>query len=286
MTRSVSLIVSTVGRTEELDRLFMSLLPQREYLNSIVLVDQNTDARLDIIVERYRSRLPIEHVRSELGLSRGRNVGLALAAGDLVCFPDDDCFYSADTLEKVTSLFQRNSDIDFISVSTEDPDIAGRGLVPCPKVRTGMSLKNIVGCSFTLFFRRRVTVGVGKFDEQMGVGANSPFGSCEEIDYLTRALNAGFLGVYVPSPIVFHSAKQLKYSYGEMRRQWKYGAGFAYYLFKNRRTLGWRICAGRLFGELANFAIALTKGRLFFLKGAYLGGIFAGFLRVQGTSNR
>ena len=47
--------------------------------------------------------------------------------------------------------------------------------------------------SFTIFLRRRVVERVGEFDETLGVGAGTPYGSCEESDYLIRAVKSWVL---------------------------------------------------------------------------------------------
>jgi glycosyltransferase involved in cell wall biosynthesis len=74
----------------ELDRFFLlSVINQCGNIRcEIIVVDQNADGRLDSIVETYRDRVEIEHIRSPVGLSRGRNLALRCERGSVVAFPD------------------------------------------------------------------------------------------------------------------------------------------------------------------------------------------------------
>src|SRR5882672_6242686 len=97
----ISLILSTVGRTEELAR-FLEHLDRQTYRSfELLIVDQNPEGILDSLVRQHRERFPLLHLRSEQGLSHARNVGLQHFSGDVVAFPDDDCWYGPDTLEKI-----------------------------------------------------------------------------------------------------------------------------------------------------------------------------------------
>src|ERR1700754_3487501 len=84
-----SLIVCTVDRSDQLERLFASLKVQRYTDFEVILVDQNLDDRLAGLVEGYSPSFTIRHIRSERGISRARNNGMAIATGSYICFPDD-----------------------------------------------------------------------------------------------------------------------------------------------------------------------------------------------------
>jgi hypothetical protein len=58
--------------------------------------------------------------------------------------------------------------------------------------------------SFTIFLRAPLVARVGRFDEQLGLGARSPWTSGEEIDYLVRAVDAGAQIEYDPNLTVTH----------------------------------------------------------------------------------
>ena len=91
----VSLVVSTVNRAEEIARLMDSLLGQEFKDFEILVVDQNSDDRIVPLLERYHSQLKISRIATpgRHGISSGRNDGWRQARGDVVVFPDDDCWY-------------------------------------------------------------------------------------------------------------------------------------------------------------------------------------------------
>src|SRR5262249_2604201 len=96
---TVSLVTCTLGdRKERLARLLQSLAPQGFRAFELIVVDQNPPGYIDEILQTCGAGLRIKHVRSAPGLSAARNVGLAQANGQIVGFPDDDCWYLPDTL--------------------------------------------------------------------------------------------------------------------------------------------------------------------------------------------
>jgi glycosyltransferase involved in cell wall biosynthesis len=102
----ISLLVATLGRVDELNRLLASLENQDAGFE-VLVVDQNPDDRLAPVLAAH-SRLAARHLRSERGLSRARNVGLRAAQGDLIAIPDDDCWYPAGLLARVEEWFRQN----------------------------------------------------------------------------------------------------------------------------------------------------------------------------------
>jgi glycosyltransferase involved in cell wall biosynthesis len=100
-----SLVTGTCGRDSELERLFTSLAAQTYKNFELILVDQNEDDRVRRLVDIWRNRFDVLHLHSPRGLSRARNLGLAHVSGSIVAFPDDDCWYAEDLLEKVVDRF-------------------------------------------------------------------------------------------------------------------------------------------------------------------------------------
>jgi len=199
----ISLIVATLGRVDELNRLLGSLEKQDSEFE-VLVVDQNPDDRLAPVLEAH-PRLAVRHLRSERGLSRARNVGLRAAQGELVAIPDDDCWYPAGLLGSVEEWFGRNPRFALLGavVRTAENQPSGprspAGACRCTKA-------NVWQCavSTALFLRRSVVDAVGDFDEEIGVGASSRYQSGEETDYILRALELGFEMWYEPVLTVHH----------------------------------------------------------------------------------
>ena len=183
------LVVATVGRTAELQRFLASLDAQTHRDSRVLVVDQNDDDRIVPLLGEGVVRL-----RSAAGLSRARNVALAELAADVVAFPDDDCVYPPDLLERVAARIEH-----------VDGVVGREPWWTTPAVTlTRDNLWNRA-ISFTIFLRRAVVERVGPFDERLGL----PSSSGEEIDYLIRALDTGARIDYDPGLIVEHPRKDL-----------------------------------------------------------------------------
>ena len=198
-----SLVLATVGRTAEVGHFLKTLDCQTYRDFQLIVVDQNPDDRLKALLEPYQNRFPIVHLRSALGLSRARNMALEHIAGDIVAFPDDDCAYSPDLLEQVAGFLTLHSEWNGLvgrAVDEQGRDSSGRWHHQAGPVNRFNVWRR--GTSYTIFLRRTVVVAVGAFDESLGVGARTPWGSGEDIDYLLRALEAGLY--YDPTVTVLH----------------------------------------------------------------------------------
>ena len=231
----ISLILCTYGRTEVVFD-FIEALRKQTYANfELIVVDQNLTDRLTEGIKAYSEFMSITHVHSLMGLSRSRNVGLSLATGDVLCFPDDDCVYPPDLLGNIHELFRDNPQIDFLLGKAIDPDtgevVAGKNinkpmLVTC---------KKFGGSSITLFINRKTEKAKSfYFDEDFGIGA--PFHSEEENDLIMRMLHAGKQGLYVPERnFVFHPKKDADYF--DIERASQRGYGFGALVGKHIRSL-------------------------------------------------
>jgi len=228
-----SLVLATVGRTDEPVR-FLASLDAQPYRNvELIVVDQNEDDRLASILAPYQGKFPLIHLHSVRGLSRARNVGLKYVTGDLITFPDDDCWYPAELLLQVATLCEEHPIVSgFTGRSTDGAGgTEGRWLDKC----TPVSKYNVwrTGISFGIFLRRHVVTAVGEFDETLGVGARTPWGSGEETDYLLRAIAAGFQLLYCPQLVLYHPIKVPMFNDEAIQRAREYSPGHGRVLRKN-----------------------------------------------------
>lgn len=233
---TISLVVSTLGRTAELDRLLDSLDRQIFKDFETIIVDQNTDNRVSLVTARHPS-LQIRHIRSGRGAAYGRNCGLALARGEIIATPDDDCWYPEDLLSAVWNWFAEHRDFSglFTSIRDESGQLQKqrrRGTVACE-----CDSKSIwhYGIEFNSFFRKPVIDSVGKFDERLGLGAATPFGSGEGGDYFLRALDLGFRLYFEPRFSVHHAF--MREPARELRQAYPYALGTGFVLRKHRYPL-------------------------------------------------
>ncbi|MFO1150492.1 MAG: glycosyltransferase family A protein [Alsobacter sp.] len=270
-----SLVVCSVGRTEELKRLFESLRGQSFRSFEVILVDQNDDDRLDDLVSRF-SDLTITHVHAARGLSHARNVGLDYTCGDIVAFPDDDCWYPPTLLAEVATLVRLRRGVDIVSGRTVDESGISSVSVFDSSAQP-VSRSNFLRCgnSNTLFFRRDALARIGPFDTKLGVGAPTIFGSGEEADVILRALSLGMAIEYRPDLLVHHAQVDEVVTTKTLNRAYSYGAGFGALLRKHR--FGWTYFLYRELRTTAGGLLALLRGDL--AKARYKGLWFAGVLK-------
>lgn len=203
---AVSLIVATVQRTIELDQLFASLAAQTFKDFEVIVVDQNTDDRLQPYLERAQARgLAVRHLKHHpANLSAARNVGIEAARGDWVGFPDDDCWYEKTLLERLRPRLLCAEPLSGAAVQWVEEGMPSK---PAPHLTWQRSrrFRDIPVASFQLFFHRRLFERIGGFDCRLGVGLF--FGAGEETDLVLRALRAGALLTYEPEAKVHHPLK-------------------------------------------------------------------------------
>jgi len=247
---SFDLVVATVGRTDELARFLESVAAQDYPAVRVLVVDQNGDERLD----RVLATSPGEIVRlhAPRGLSRARNVALARLEADVVAFPDDDCVYPSGLLRSVGERLAGDAALDGITgraIGFDDVSSASWRPDAARLDRDDLWNRAI---SFTIFLRRSLVESVGAFDEQLGLGAGTPWHSGEEIDYLVRALEGGARIEYDPAVVVRHDVRTDTPEIG--RRD---GASIGYILRKH--GYGPRLVGRMLMRPAGGTLVALTR---------------------------
>jgi glycosyltransferase involved in cell wall biosynthesis len=230
------LVVATVDRVAELERLLESLERQSHQGFRVLVVDQNDDDRLGPMLERPRA-FEVTRLRSaQRGLSRARNAALGLLRAELVAFPDDDCVFPDDLFDRVGRRFLNQPELDALTGRAVDEDGgSSSSWARDPAVLTRDNLWNRA-ISFTIFMRALLVDRVGAFDEALGLGAGGAWSSGEEIDYLVRALDTGARVEYDPSLVVLHRQKELSAS-GLQSVGARDGASIGYILRKHRYRL-------------------------------------------------
>jgi GT2 family glycosyltransferase len=255
------LVLATVGRTGEVAEFLESLENQSYRLFRVLLVDQNHDGRLEPIVARLHDAFPLVHLTSERGLSRARNVALESVSGDVVAFPDDDCIYPERLLEDVARALRDRPEVDGATGRTIDRD-GNPSFLLWEREPTPVTRKNVwrTAVATTIFLRRSVVEGVGPFDESLGAGSGTDWGSGEETDYVLRALASGFSIGYEPGISVIHDSPEPEPGPSSERKGYLTGMGNSRVLRKHGYPL-W-FAAYRVLQLVAGSSYFLLRGRI------------------------
>ncbi|MDC7676439.1 glycosyltransferase [Asticcacaulis machinosus] len=108
----ISVIMCTRNRAEQLRRVLetaaaMTVPNGLEW--EMVLVDNGSSDHTAEVVSRFSDRIPIRYVlEAKAGLSNARNRGVAEAAGEYICWTDDDVLIDPNWLSAYADAFQRH----------------------------------------------------------------------------------------------------------------------------------------------------------------------------------
>jgi glycosyltransferase involved in cell wall biosynthesis len=263
-----SLIIATLSRTTELRRLMESFTQQEFSDYEVILVDQNDDDRLQPVLNEFAGRVPVKRISSPKGVSTARNYGIREATGELIAFPDDDCWYSPGLLAKVDQWFRDHKRYSILAVGAVDEEGVPSGnrwfqsscdLHPVNIFRTTF-------CS-SLFIRCEALFGNG-FDEEMDRG--------EETDLVLRILNSGLRGRFDRTWDIGHPRRDMLSGSVPRERARSYGWGMGNVLRKHSLFVLWGILLG--YDVLRGMVVALlgrfSSASLCF---AHAGGLLRGY---------
>jgi glycosyltransferase involved in cell wall biosynthesis len=200
----VSLVMATLGRVKEVERFVACLQAQTNRNFELIVVDQNPDDRLvPILKEAVKKGISTRHIRQSLpNQCLARNTGLANASMHIVAFPDDDCWYEADTLEVVLSRMSAVDAPAVLVIRWYEQDHIGRPAHVLDYSQWRM-FSGVDASMITQFYRKDLFETVDSFD--LALGLHSWFGGAEETDLMLRILQSGAKVVYTPAALVHHT---------------------------------------------------------------------------------
>jgi hypothetical protein len=203
-----------------------------------------------------------------------QNVRPTFCNGAVVGFPDDDCWYPEDVVERVLAIFADPA-VQACNGRTQDADgnDSINRYLDAPTRITKTNIWNTHN-SNALFIRSQILKRVGGFDPDLGVGAASIYQSGEEVDVILRIMQDGTSVFFHPELIVRHEQVDAAFGTAQIIRARKYAPGFgrilrvhrygaAYFSYRIARTcFGALLAAVRLdFGKLS-YKLAWAWGTL------------------------
>lgn len=235
-TVNISLIVCTRNRASRLPEFFshVSLLEFRSDDWELILVDHaSTDDTSDVI-RRFAAAAPapVRLLRSGAPcLVDAKNEAIASARGDILAFTDDDCYPRPEYLHALADVFDEHRiGVAGGRVVLHDPTDARLSIRDAETPtdippRTFVRAGTIHGANMAV--RRDVVRAVGGFDPLFGPG--SPCVAAEDVEYVARAVWAGWRARFDPRPVVAHHHGRKPGPDAESHRHgYDYGRG-AYY---------------------------------------------------------
>ena len=252
LTADLSLVLCTYGRVNEINDFLESIHAQSIKPAEIIIVDQNEKAILIGLINEWQEKLSIKHRRVNFkGASKSRNYGAREAKFSLIAFPDDDCLYPSNLVEEITKLFQSYPKIDVILASKIEPseihNSLKKGKLNHSRVSSTLDLFKAKAETSNIFTRKSILKTLSYvFDENIGPGANTPWASNEETDFLIRLLKQEARIIKLKDLAIAHHSLQ-----GSPTKSLKYGMGRFEVILKNK--LGIRIYLINLLQPIARY---------------------------------
>ena len=247
-----SLVVATCGRTAEITRLLTSVLCQRRDDIEVILVDQNADNRLTPVIDEFQARLAIRHLRTEKrNVSAARNLGLGVVQGEIVAFPDDDCWYPESLLDGVDQWFKMSPQYSVLAVGAIDD----QGL---PSGNRWIQSS----CDITPWNSLRTTFCSSLFlsavEEGRRVGFDPMLARGEETDFILRLLGTGLRGRFDRRLCIRHPRRDMMSGTVSKERAISYGAGMGRLVRRHSLAVLW---TALVIYDLVRAGVVVLRGR-------------------------
>jgi glycosyltransferase involved in cell wall biosynthesis len=227
---TVSLVLATLGRDLEVADFLKSLLLQTYKNFEIIIIDQNRDGKIDAIVEQFADCFDLKHVKVDFtGNARARDYGIGLAKGRIIAFPDDDCTYDKEVLEKVVEEFGKRKNLSILVAGSYDFSSSRFSIGVNSRKARYFSRFRMMGVEFTQFFDRN-SLDVQQFHLDHDFGIGSKYSGAEGFELLYRLLRAGSTAFYTPEIKIYHPDKD-HYKLGT-GRMLMYSTGIGAYIRK------------------------------------------------------
>jgi glycosyltransferase involved in cell wall biosynthesis len=275
--QSLSLVVPTLGRTQQLERLLNSLQGQTLQCFEVIVVDQNDDRRVADIIESRVWAFPLTRLArpTDRGVSRGRNVGWRHTNREILMFPDDDCWYPPDLIARGLATLE-NFGADLLCGRVADQ--YGRSINGRFADYSAAICRNnvwVCQCEGVTFVKRSLLESVDGFDENVGIGARSPWQAAEGPDFILRAMKHEAKCCYDPALYGYHDEFAItRPDDRTIRKVRAYGRGMGFVLRRHgygptsmlywvSRSLAnalWNLASARF--RRARFYLAVALGRI------------------------
>ena len=204
-----SIIIPVYNRPYEVDELLHSLTLQTFTDFEVLLIEDGSSVKCDIIANNYSDHINVRYYYKEnTGRSETRNFGMEKAEGEYFVFFDSDCVIPSFYFEKIKDKLTLN-----YTDSYGGPDKADKSFTNLQKAISfsmtsflttggirgskGTKMEKFIPRTFNMGFSKEVYDEVGGFKDMFG----------EDIDLSLRIRNQGFSCQLISDAFVYHKRR-------------------------------------------------------------------------------
>jgi len=204
-----SIIIPVYNRPDEVDELLESLTLQTYSDFEVLLIEDGSSLKCDLIAQKYEGELNVRYYFKEnSGRSETRNYGMEKAKGEYFVFFDSDCVIPPFYFEKIKNRLAEN-----YTDSYGGPDKADESFSDLQKaisfsmtsfLTTG-GIRGSKGAKMEKFVPRTFNMGFSKEVYQTVGGFKDMFG--EDIDLSLRIRSKGYTCQLISDAFVYHKRR-------------------------------------------------------------------------------
>ena len=178
----VSVIVPTYNRADRLERALNSIVSQTYQDFELIVVDDGSTDKTYQLMKSF-PKAQYLYIKKNSGVSKARNVGLAFAKGELICFLDSDDLWKEKKIQ-IQSLWLENNKDSQICYTDEIWVRNGVRVNPMNRHRkySGDIFRHCLGLCIvspsSVMIRAKLFDEIGNFDESLP--------ACEDYDLWLR----------------------------------------------------------------------------------------------------
>ena len=175
---NISICITTLNEEESIGRLLDSLLGQTKKPGEIVIVDGGSTDKTVEIINHYQKRFgKIKLLKEKCSRSKGRNLGVEIAKGEIIAMTDAGCVAHDDWLEEITEPFiHREIDVAGGFYHMTGLSSKGKAMQVFLGVTPGRFDINFLPSARSIAFRKSIWEKVGGFPEsQNGAAEDTVF---------------------------------------------------------------------------------------------------------------
>ena len=200
----ISLIATVLNEGDSIRPLLQSIVAQSRQPDDIVFVDGGSADDTVAILRSYADRLPLRVlVEPGCNISRGRNIAMAAASGDIIAVTDAGVQLHERWLERITDPLLRDDTVDIVSgffnASPQTPFEAALGAVTLP-LANEIDAATFLPSSRSLALRKSAAEAAGRYPEWLDY--------CEDLIFDLRLKRVCGAIDFAPDAIVYFRPRQ------------------------------------------------------------------------------